>query len=585
MKSNTSKKRSNGDSSKIQFEDFRALSVRILHFANRGISRIPFLRAVLNSLLEFSKCSAVELRVNDIDLNYICEIKKQPRKSFRFRTLTGAHEENGDKTDDPFNRLCAIVIEGRLDSSLPFFSRNGSFRINDTTNRDALEPHLESGILPRGLKFDEEYGSIALIPFVLSDENFGLLYLKNREKFFFTENDIETYEGVAQTIGLALSDHRARAECNERVKELTCLYGIARISGEPELSLEKTLMRIARLLPPAWQYPGITTGRITVDGKAYESTGFREGTHKQSADIVVNGELRGTIDVFYLEERPILYEGPFLKEERNLIDTVASEVALIIDRREMDRYKSILQEQLRHADRLATIGQLAAGVAHELNEPIGSALGFAQLAQKSEGIPDQCMDDLGKIVKAMLHAREVVRKLLFFSRQMPANKSLMNLNTLIAEGLYFIESRCAKQQIELVKNLDPDPPEIYADPSQIHQVLVNLLVNSIQVMPGGGRLTISTGKENDGIVLTVEDTGPGMTETVLNHLFVPFFTTKDVGQGTGLGLSVVHGIVISHGGKIEVSTRLGKGSVFKVNLPISGSQNGKEKKSDGGTEE
>jgi signal transduction histidine kinase len=113
-------------------------------------------------------------------------------------------------------------------------------------------------------------------------------------------------------------------------------------------------------------------------------------------------------------------------------------------------------------------------------------------------------------------------------------------------------------------------------------VLTNLIVNSIQVMPDGGRLIISTQKEKDGIVLTVEDTGLGMTDEVLERIFVPFFTTKDVGQGTGLGLPVVHGIVTSHGGKIEASTSLGKGTVFRIHLPTHEPRNGKENMSNGG---
>jgi signal transduction histidine kinase len=417
------------------------------------------------------------------------------------------------------------------------------------------------------IRLESPYKSAALIPFVLPNEGIGLLHMKSLEKFFFTEREIETYEGVAQTIGLAIADRRARAECNERVKELTCLYGVARVAGEPDLSLDEKLLRVAALLPPAWQYPNVTTARITMDGRAFESAGFREGMHRQTAQIRVNGAPRGLIDVFYLEEKPVLHEGPFLNEERSLIDTVAQEVALMIDRHEAETYKSVLQEQLRHADRLATIGQLVAGVAHELNEPLGAILGFAQLAQKCEGLPEQCGSDLEKIVKAALHAREVVKKLLFFSRQMPAVKTLVDLNKLVAEGLYFVESRCAKQQIGLVRDLGNNLPLINADSAQIHQVLVNLVVNSVQAMPDGGKLTIKTRPEGEYVALIVEDTGPGMTDDVRRRLFVPFFTTKDVGQGTGLGLSVAHGIVSQHGGRIDVETELGKGSTFIVRLP------------------
>jgi signal transduction histidine kinase len=411
---------------------------------------------------------------------------------------------------------------------------------------------------------------------VLPDKKTGLLSFKSLEKFVFTEYDMAVYESLAQILGLAIADRRARAECHERVKELTCLYGIARIAGEPDLSLEQTWMGIAALLPPAWQYPDVTTGRIIVDGKAYVSPEFTEGVQKQSSEIVVNGNPRGRVEVYYIEQKPILYEGPFLKEERSLIDAVAQEVALIIDRREVAQYKSVLEEQLRHADRLATLGQLAAGVAHELNEPLGAILGFAQLALKCPDLAEQCKADIDKIVKASLHAREVVRKLLLFARQMPAQKTQVDINRLVQEGLFFIESRCTKQGINLVRDLDPSLPSIFADPSLLHQVLVNLVVNAIQAMPQGGKLTIRTRLVGNMAALIVEDTGEGMTDEVKERVFMPFFTTKSVGQGTGLGLSVAHGIVSSHDGRIEVETKLGSGTTFKVLLPIGNGKNKEE---------
>ena len=139
---------------------------------------------------------------------------------------------------------------------------------------------------------------------------------------------------------------------------------------------------------------------------------------------------------------------------------------------------------------------------------------------------------------------------MLFARQTPPTKTRVNLNTVITEGLYLVEARCAKEGVELVRRLEPDLPDIIADPSQLHQVLVNLVVNAVQAMPGGGTLTIRTGRSDGHVALVVEDTGCGMTEEVRRQIFIPFFTTKDVSEGTGLGLSVVHGIVSAHGGTI-----------------------------------
>lgn len=361
---------------------------------------------------------------------------------------------------------------------------------------------------------------------------------------------------------------RTQFDLRERVKELTCLYGIGQAAQMPETPLEDMLMLIVKLLPPAMQYPEIACARITLDKRHFSTPGFRKSSQLLSANIIVNEKKRGIIEVIYTGKKIDFGNNAFLIEEQHLLDTVARHVALIAERKESEEEKRKLAEQLRHADRLATIGQLSAGVAHELNEPIGGILGFAQLAKKCPNLPEQAGKDIEKIVAASLHAREIVKKLMLFSRQMPAKKMQVNLTQIVEEGLYFLESRCAKEGIELIRAFSPFLPVITADPGQLHQILVNLIVNAIQAMPGGGRLTIKTSADKDTVSLIVEDTGTGMDENTARQIFIPFFTTKDIGQGTGLGLPVVHGIVTSHGGTINVESKPGEGSKFEIKLPI-----------------
>jgi two-component system NtrC family sensor kinase len=190
------------------------------------------------------------------------------------------------------------------------------------------------------------------------------------------------------------------------------------------------------------------------------------------------------------------------------------------------------------------------------------------LIRDSSGLATQNRHDTDKIINAALHAREVIRKLTIYTRQTPAQKVGCDLSKLVREGLFFLESRCAKEGIVMERRLEDRLPQIMADPSQMYQVLVNLGVNAIQAMPGGGRLTISTRRFEKSVCLVVEDTGTGMDEEVQKQLFRPFFTTKDVGQGTGLGLAVVQGIVNAHGGTIEVTSETGKGSSFEIRFPV-----------------
>jgi len=371
-------------------------------------------------------------------------------------------------------------------------------------------------------------------------------------------------KGQATTQG---GDQTAQA-LRERVKELSCLYRINGVFERSAGSPNEVFQRIVELIPPAWQYPEIASARIVLDDKRYETPGFEAGYARQSSDVIVDGKCRGAVDVVYREARPALDEGPFLKDERSLLDAIARQIAVIVEHQDAEQERAHLQKQLMHADRLATIGQLAAGVAHELNEPLSSILGFAQLLKRDPALPESGRQDVDKIVTASLHAREIIKKLLLFARQTPTFKGPVDLNQVVVGAVDLFKHQFEKEGIELSCVLCPQMPVLAADAGQLTQVLVNLVVNAVQAMPKGGKLIIQTRVQDGRVVCSVEDTGVGMTEEVLDRLFVPFFTTKEVNQGTGLGLPVVHGIVTSHGGTIEVASTPGKGATFTVRLPI-----------------
>jgi signal transduction histidine kinase len=157
---------------------------------------------------------------------------------------------------------------------------------------------------------------------------------------------------------------------------------------------------------------------------------------------------------------------------------------------------------------------------------------------------------------------------MLFARQMPPRRTRLNLNQAVREGLYLFEARCARQGIELALSLAPGLPDIHADATQLTQVMTNLVVNAVQAMPKGGRLSVVTWSDSDSVCLRVEDTGEGMSPDVKKQVFMPFFTTKEVDQGTGLGLAVVHGIVTAHKGSIRVESQVGRGARFEIRLPL-----------------
>jgi signal transduction histidine kinase len=531
-------------------------------------------------VMDFSGCDRIELWLKDGRIFYRCVVPVPGESTFSCEVLEhgpggGAGRDVRDLHMSDLDLLAEMVLSGRLKPCPPWVTKAGAFWTGDTGMPFRYDVGESARKAPE-YSLTGEYLSVALIPLVAADQRVGLMELMSRKKNHFKKNDMVFYERVGQNFALALVHQSAQAALRERIKELTCLYGITQVSGNSNLSIEEILERIVDLLPPAWQYPDIASASVTLDGRRYATSGFEARPPRQGAEIVVHGEARGKVEVVYRDETPDLDEGPFLKEERGLIDTVAKQIAMIIERRQAGEERVRLQEQLRHADRLATIGQLAAGVAHELNEPLGNILGFAQLALKNPDLPGQAHGDVEKIVKSCLHARQIIKKLMMFARQELPQKAGVNLNELVQDGLFFLESRCKRQGIEVVRSLAQNLPEITADASQLHQVLVNLVVNAIQAMPDGGRLTLSTASADDSVTLVVEDTGTGMSDDVMKKLFIPFFTTKDVGQGVGLGLAVVHGIVSGHRGTIGVQSELGVGSRFEVNLPVKGSLSDEE---------
>jgi two-component system, NtrC family, sensor kinase len=352
----------------------------------------------------------------------------------------------------------------------------------------------------------------------------------------------------------------------ERVKELECLFEISRTLRQTDEGIEPLLARIVEVIPRGFQYPEQAGARIRI-GTACRQTGtFVESRFRLSASLMVPGEC-GSVDVSYPDEIERTDPRPFLPEEARLLEKIAAEMALVAVSLRSTQQNARLEAQLRHADRLATIGVLAAGIAHELNEPLSRILGFAQLVQKLPQLPASAQRDVSRIVDASLHAREIVQKLLAFGRGAPAQEVDCDMDALTGGALDFLDSRCRAAGIEVRREPGRKRLTVRADPTELRQVIVNLVVNALQAMPGGGRLTVRVEERDESCLLSVEDTGVGMTPEVQERIFIPFFTTKE-GGGTGLGLPLVHGIVTSLGGTISVLSKVGSGSRFTVQLPL-----------------
>lgn len=549
---------------------------RLLQSANRVLPLADFLDDATRLLLLASRGSAAVIRLEEWVPRVRHRAIQSHRGPFRFQTESASAAAPGPGSTEALQMaICRALMVGNAVGPPSNLTRRGAYHASDATSAPPVVVPGETAISVADWARSGGFRSLVLIPVRVDGRAVGLLQLVDARPERFAAGDIAFLEDAAEALGLALVHHRAQWALQERVKELTCLYGIARVARDLAPGGRRDVFeRIVRLLPHGWQYPGDCAARITLDGEGHATEMFSETPWMQSAPIVVEGKARGRVEIAYLASKPEMQEGPFLAEERSLIDEIARQVGLIIEAQDAEEERARLTQQLLHADRLATIGKLTAGVAHELNEPLGAILGFAQLSLDSAGLPPGARRDSERIVQSALHAREIIRKLMFFGRQTPPGRAEVDLNLVVQDGLDLLEPRLVRQGIRASIALNSALPLILADRSQLLQVVVNLVINAIQAMPDGGSLTVRTDPADMGAALSVEDTGVGMSEDVRSQVFLPFFTTKDVGEGTGLGLSVAHGIVTAHGGTIDVASEPGRGSVFIVRLPAASTKGG-----------
>jgi len=565
----------------------------------------------------------------------------------------------------------------------------------------------------------------AIIRVENGDKFYGLLAVLFAPDGLVDDEEKELLKEVAGDIALGLynmdlEEARKHAEkllrertyeLGERVKELNCLYGISKVTEKHDISIEKILRETVNLIPPAWHHPEIVCARINIEGQEFRTGKFKETTWKQTSDITVQGERIGAVEVYYLEEKQQIDEGAFLKEERDLIDTIAERLGRIVERKraeealreayniinrspavaflwknaegwpvefvsdnvrelfgytkdeftsgkvsyattvhpvdlervaqelktfsgeegriefnqheyrivtkggevkwlddmtfirrdekgdithyegividiservKVEEEKKELEANLQQAQKMEAIGTLAGGVAHDFNNILTTIIGNASLALMEIGKDDPLREQIEEIKIAGERAASLTRQLLAFSRKQVFQPVILNLNS-VTTNLEKMLRRLIGEDVELETLLEPDLGEVEADPGQIEQVIMNLVVNARDAMPQGGKLTIETanvaldedyfsdhGVRNPPgpyVMISVSDIGSGMDKETQSHIFEPFFTTKERERGTGLGLSTVYGIVKQSGGFIWAYSEPGQGTTFKVYLP------------------
>jgi two-component system NtrC family sensor kinase len=254
------------------------------------------------------------------------------------------------------------------------------------------------------------------------------------------------------------------------------------------------------------------------------------------------------------------------------------------------------QAEAARGEKLASVGLLAAGIAHELNNPLTGVLTFSSLLRKQmpDGSPEA--EDLDLVIQETRRCAAIIRRLLDFAREKTPEKNYADLNALIRKTVLLVEQPAQVADIEIVLDLDERLPLVWIDDNLLEQVVMNMLVNAQHAIGSDGRITVRTrlredraAADSDGMQpvaeISISDTGCGIPEENLQKIFDPFFTTKGVGKGTGLGLSVSHGTIEAHGGTIEVDSTVGGGSEFRIYLPLTGAQDGGHDEARGGSDQ
>lgn len=352
------------------------------------------------------------------------------------------------------------------------------------------------------------------------------------------------------------------AALKERIKELTCLYEVSSIIVNADLEqIAETLTAISHSLKRAFQYTDQTGISITTNLGAY-ATG----------DTVYETIISSPIKLFNQDAGHITaglnaLDCKFLDEEQQLLNTVALKIGSLLERLEIQRNETSLKRQMEHADRLNILGELTAGIAHELNTPLANILGFAELLQQDKNLSSDSVNDVQKIIKNAIFSREVVKKLMFFACEMPQEMQVMDIVASIKDAVNLLDASFKKAHVRCCLKLPDHELFIKADRIQFTQVIFNLAINAIYFSAPHSTVTISTTQKKDFVYLKVTDQGSGLTKAAAEKLFQPFFSTKPTGDGAGLGLSVVHGIVTSHRGTIKAENNTKRGTTFTIKLP------------------
>ncbi len=414
----------------------------------------------------------------------------------------------------------------------------------------------------------EGFQLVVALPLALEDRPLGALALASRHKFTPSLRDLETLTHLSRLLAHAIENARLLRLLSQAKREWEETFD-AISDGVAIIDPNNIVVRVNQAFADRLHLPS-----HSIVGKRCHEVFHGTPEHWQECPHHVTKETG-------LPARAQVRE-PLDGRDYDIVTTpIKSEDGTITGHIHVSRDMTeqiVLKDHLFQTEKLAALGQLLAGVAHELNNPLTTVLGFSQLLLEKPGLDPAARDSIQRVVEAADRTRRIVSSFLTFSRHHQPEKRLVDLNALLEETLALQEYEMRVHNIQIRKELDPRLPQARVDPHQIQQVFLNLFLNAYQAMLEAhqkGTLTVRTALKSPErlphgayIEIAIADDGPGISPDQIHKVFDPFFTTKDVGKGTGLGLSIAYGIVREHGGNLYAKSHPGEGTTMFIELPV-----------------
>ena len=558
-------------SERKRYEAEREITLNLLQFLHKENDLTALIKDITALMQRWSGCEAVGIRLQEEEDYPYYETRGFPPAFVEAESQLCRYDRDGrpicDTAGNPLLEcMCGNVIQGRFDPGLPFFTGNGSFWTNSTSDLLASTSDDDRQTSTRNRCHGQGYESVALIPLRLGHRRLGLLQFNDSKRGRFDEQKIALFERLASNLAIGLTQRitvLALRESEEKYRSMLEAMDDEIYICSPDLRIEyMNAAMIARI------------GRDATGEFCHNVIHGRDQKCPRCAhEKVLRGEsITKEIAIPEMDKAYNVSSSPIFHADGSV-----SKLTIFRDVSALKKMEARVQQ----AQKMEAIGALAGGIAHDFNNLLFPILGLSEMLLEDLPAASAEHDLTEEIYKAGRRASGLVKQILAFSRQTEQEKTPLRIQTILKEILKLTRATIPSS-IEIARDIQPDCGLVMADPTQVHQVAMNLITNAYHATEGGGRITVGL-KEihlqgDDGsespiepgkyALLTVSDTGCGIAPDIVEHIFEPYFTTKTQDKGTGLGLAVVYGIVTDHHGEIRVSSEEGQGTTFRVYLPL-----------------